>query len=149
MNASLVYINVVANNAVKFAPLRSAGTRRKRWASGSCPLLLPFQRETEMKKLHIVAIFFIALGALGSAHAAPTLRTSVPGSAIFFYVSNQEDRSYNCTITYSYSWDDFGTRQTRNDQSNASVPAKFDGQVLKVTQNAPNVALNSASLACN
>lgn len=85
----------------------------------------------------------------GPAQPTPTLRTSVPGSAIFFYVDNQTERGYNCTITYSYSWDDFGTRKSRADQSSFSVPGRFNGQVLRVNQNAPNVALDSANLSCN
>ena len=101
-----------------------------------------------MKTVHVVTVALVTLGAYGSALAAPSLRTSVPGSAIFFYISNQEDRTYNCTITYKYSWDDFGTRKSRDDQSAVFVPAKFDGQVLKVTQNSPDVRLDSADLRC-
>lgn len=83
------------------------------------------------------------------SHAAPSLRTSTVGSAIFFYVTNHEDVSYTCTVTYSYSWDDFGARKSRSDQSTANVPAKYSGQILKVSQNAPNVALDSFSMSCN
>lgn len=103
-----------------------------------------------MKNVHLsIFVLVAALGEVGTVQAAPNLRTSVPGSAIFFYASNQEERGYNCTIKYSYSWDDFGTRKSRDDQSSFAVPPKFDGQVLKVTQNSPNVSLDSASMSCN
>jgi hypothetical protein len=100
-----------------------------------------------MKK-NIIAVL-IALTAASSAHAAPTLTTSVPGSAIFFYVSNPENSAYNCVLTYRYSWDDFGTRKSDSDQSSFSVPARASKQqVLKVTRNAPNVSLDYSNLSC-
>lgn len=79
----------------------------------------------------------------------PSLRTSTAGSGIFFYVTNNDDISYNCTITYTYSWYDFGSRQPRSDQTTVHVPARFNGEVFNVTQNAPDVRLDTSSMSCN
>lgn len=79
----------------------------------------------------------------------PTLRTSTPGGGIFFYVTNNDDTSYNCTINYAYSWYDFGSRASRSDQTTTYVPAKFNGEVFHVTQNAPDVRLDASNMNCN
>ena len=103
-----------------------------------------------MKTIQMTAFALAAvLGGVGVAEATPTMTTSVPGSAIYFYVNNTEDRGYNCTIVYAYSWDDFGTRKHNADQTRFFAAGHFNGQVLKVTQSSPNVALDSASLSCN
>jgi hypothetical protein len=79
---------------------------------------------------------------------APTLRTEVVYSAIYFYVANPSDQVFTCTITYRYSWKDFGTSQSRDDSSVIAVPVRFDGEVLRVRHNAPEVALEFAQLTC-
>ena len=103
-----------------------------------------------MKHVQVTAFVLIAvLAGTGIARATPTMTTSVPGSAIYFYVNNPEDRGYNCTIVYSYSWDDFGTRKQNADQTRFFAAGHFNGQVLKVTQSSPHVALDSANMSCN
>jgi hypothetical protein len=101
----------------------------------------------------IVAMCVALGGGSGSnttgPRTRPSLRTSTPGSGIFFYVTNNDDISYNCTISYTYSWDDFGSRTSRSDQTTTYVPAKFNGEAFHITQNAPDVRLDASSMNCN
>lgn len=79
---------------------------------------------------------------------SPTLRTEVVASAIYFYAANASSSTYSCTVRYRYSWMDFGSLRSKNDEANVTIPANFNGQILRVTHDAPGLALNSSSLTC-
>ena len=74
------------------------------------------------------AVYFssILLGTLLAAPASayPSFRSSAGGSSLYIYVSNPEDRAYNCTVTYEWAYDSYGETKTGSESVNVNVAAK-------------------------
>jgi hypothetical protein len=68
---------------------------------------------------------FAALASISTAAMSyPSMRTESPGSALLIYMSNSEDRAYNCTLNFSWAYDSFGETKTGNESVNVNVGAK-------------------------
>lgn len=67
----------------------------------------------------------VTIGLLAtSAGAYPSMRPYSSGSSLIIYMSNAEDRAYNCTINYAWAYDSFGDQKTGSESIQVSVPAK-------------------------
>ncbi len=106
-----------------------------------------------MKTLKILAcLASAAVGIVATTAAAyPSLRTSQPGSAIIVYLSNPEDRTYNCTITYDYAYDSFGEIKTGHHEFQVTIDAKRgDTQVHKFSGSYVRLRVTGGpSMNCN
>ena len=67
--------------------------------------------------LFLAALTYMAVST--TATAEPSMRVTQGGSYIVIYMSNPEDRAYNCSIRYDWQYDSFGDIVTG--QKNFSV----------------------------
>ena len=58
------------------------------------------------------------------AAAYPSIRGEQAGSSLSVYTANSEDRAYNCTVTYSWSYMSFGEEKTGSESFSTNVGAK-------------------------
>src|SRR4051812_1854611 len=65
-----------------------------------------------MKQATYTLSAIIGVLASTSAQAYPSMRPYSSGSSLTVYVSNSEDRAYNCTINYAWAYDSFGETKT-------------------------------------
>lgn len=107
-----------------------------------------------MKKVMLVLLF----SALSSvAQASPQFNSYWSGSYFFIDATNNENRSYSCSVTYTFESDELDDdhpsqtkRVSRTNQGNFFVQAKWSGNVLKnqgswvnpTTTNGPNINCN-------
>lgn len=95
-------------------------------------------------------LFVFSALLLVTAHAAPSTNSYWSGSYFFINATNDEDKTYNCSVSYSWSYDDFGTRKTQSFNGTFTVQAKWKGNVLRnegawvnpKTESGPNVQCN-------
>lgn len=67
------------------------------------------------------------------AFGAPATRVEVQPSAIYIYANNREDRSYNCSISFTWSHENLdGTRISQQVNTSAGVPPKFNGVLFSI-----------------
>jgi len=103
-----------------------------------------------MKNKVIAFSIFFSTAFFQSAFAAPATRVEVKPSAIFIYANNQEDRAYTCSISYTWSHDDYGTRKSDTVNATAVVNPKFNGVIHSLTGSYVRVKLEGgASISCN
>ena len=106
-----------------------------------------------MNKIIVKAL--LAVAALGAASTAalanPSMRTSQPGSAIYIYLSNPEDRAYNCTISYDWAYDSFGDVITGHEDFQVTIGAKSgDTQVHRFSGSYVRLRITGGpSINCN
>ncbi len=92
-----------------------------------------------------VLVFGVSLGVL----AVPATRVQVNPSSIFIYAKNTEDRAYVCSIAYTWSHDDFGTRRSQTVSTTANVPKGFDGVIHSLTGSYVRVQMESGpNISC-
>ena len=106
-----------------------------------------------MKLVKSLACFAICGAVIISApaQAYPAMRSSQPGSAIYIYLSNSEDRAYNCTISYDWAYDSFGETKTGHENFQVTIDAKRgDTQVHKFSGSYVNLRITGGpSMNCN
>ena len=106
-----------------------------------------------MKKLFAKSAIAVAACALGAspAFAYPTLRTAQPGSAIYIYVANPEDRAYSCTISYDWAYDSFGEVKTGHEEFQVGIGARTgDSQVHRFSGSYVRLRITGGpSMNCN
>lgn len=84
------------------------------------------------------------------AHASPAIRTEVKPSAFFVFANNSEDRSYNCSISYTWSHDDYGTRKSQQINTVASVAPKSNGVIHSLQGSYVRLQIDSGpNIQCN
>ncbi|WP_343633716.1 hypothetical protein [Roseateles sp.] len=62
--------------------------------------------------------------------AAPSTRVAVQKSGVLIIASNPDDRSYNCSISFTWSHNDFGTRKSQSVNTVAGVGPKVNDVVI-------------------
>jgi hypothetical protein len=66
-------------------------------------------KNTAIKLLIAPAILVCAMPAFG----APSIKSYWSGSYYFIDAANSEDRSYSCTFSYTFAYDDFGVAEDK------------------------------------
>ena len=106
-----------------------------------------------MNKFLAKAAIALAACAVGAspAFAYPSLRTSQPGSAIYIYAANPEDRAYSCTISYDWAYDSFGEVKTGREEFQVVIGAKTgDSQVHRFSGSYVRLRITGGpSMNCN
>jgi len=106
-------------------------------------------KNSSVPKLVIGSMLLATLApAVGTA--APVTRVVVNPSSIFIFATNDEDKSYNCTINMVWSHNSFGERKNVNVSQTTSVAAKLkDGEIFRMTGAVVEVRIETGpSIAC-
>lgn len=82
-----------------------------------------------MSKASFISCAALFLAAT-SAQAAPATRVEVLPSAIFIYATNPDERSYNCSVSFVWSHDDFGTRKSQSVSTVVGVNPKVSNAII-------------------
>ena len=98
-----------------------------------------------------IALFVALISISGSAVAYPSMRSETAGSALFIYVSNPEDRAYNCTIAYDWAYDSYGELKTGSESFSVNVGAKQgEFQAHRYSGSYPHLRFTSGpTINCN
>lgn len=75
------------------------------------------------------SIVFLLLGQITLAE--PVLQPRIQGSGFFVSVNNTEQVGYNCNISYTLHYDDFGERKFQRFQQPTYVAPSASGDVLR------------------
>jgi len=103
-------------------------------------------KNTAIKLLIAPAILVCAMPAFG----APSIKSYWSGSYYFIDAANSEDRSYSCTFSYTFAYDDFGSRKTKDVSGSFTVSAKSSINAHKLTGAWVNPAItNGPNIQCN
>jgi hypothetical protein len=106
-----------------------------------------------MPKLLTRAVLTLAAcaAAASPAFAYPSIRTAQPGSAIYIYAANSEDRAYSCTISYEWAYDSFGEVKTGREEFQVYVGARSgDTQVHRFSGSYVRLRITGGpSMNCN
>ena len=68
-----------------------------------------------MRKIYTssITLVFLLVLSIANAQATPAFNSYWNGSYFFIDATNDEDKSYNCSVSYSWSYSDFGDRKTK------------------------------------
>ncbi|MEQ1819053.1 MAG: hypothetical protein ABL871_10630 [Terricaulis sp.] len=105
-----------------------------------------------MKKALYALLAFAAVFASTEASANPTIRTWAPGtSAIYIYMANPTDRSYSCTVSYSWAYDSWGTPYSGTETFAVTFqPNQGEREVSRMSGSFVNLHVTSGpSVQCN
>lgn len=92
------------------------------------------------------AILMVTTPAL----AAPQTKSYWSGSYFFIDAANSEERPYSCTFSYTFAYDDYGTRKTKDISGSFTVSAKSSINAHKLTGAWVNPAITSGpNIQCN
>lgn len=88
-----------------------------------------------MKRVLAVAglVFVMGLAFLsesGIANAEPAIRHVIQGSNVLIYADNRENVKYNCNVSWTLLYRDFGENKSRNFQQPAEVAPNFSGLII-------------------
>lgn len=70
------------------------------------------------------------LAGAGVANAEPTLQPRIQGSGFFVSANNNENVGYNCNISYTINYTEYGNSGSRSFQQTSYVAPKKSGDVL-------------------
>lgn len=89
-------------------------------------------RMTKGACFHGLLIKMLLLVA-AQAEAAPQTRVSATSSSVYIFATNNEERSYQCSIRFSWSHSRFGERKSDTVNSTTHVQAKLnDGLIYRL-----------------
>lgn len=82
-----------------------------------------------MRQLLVVAFLGVLVNS-GVAFAEPVLTHEIHGSTIFIYATNSDNAKYNCNVSWTLLYRDFGENGSRNFQQPAVVESNYRSIVI-------------------
>lgn len=96
-------------------------------------------------KTKLIAVAVILTAASSTAWAQPQMRYGVQGSSFFVYATNTEDRTYNCSISYTLNYVEYGQPGSQNFNANFVVAPKIQNAAVVQTNTTWAASTLSAS----
>lgn len=83
-----------------------------------------------MKLRQLLVVSVGAFGLEGTAIAAPAIAAGVDGSSFLVRATNLESRQFNCTITYTLDYVEFGDSKSAPYTDNFVVPPQVNNALV-------------------
>lgn len=93
----------------------------------------------------LIAVAVILAASSSGAWAQPQMRYGVQGSSFFVFATNTEDRAYNCSISYTLNYVQYGEPGSQNYNVNFVVAAKIQNAAVVQTNTTWAASTLSAS----